>query len=162
MSAAGKAAIALMTSVIAVAAAAFAPAANAEMQIGNYEVLNNRWTDHMWVWAVWAKCSGDQNCGTPDEDPAMALTIRTLDVLAIPTLSKSQWFRQDAFYSDSRYTLTVDVPDGVRCIGFNLPSHDVYSWDAKTLAGTIVSTYDAGCYGAQGGTATYPFSLKRY
>jgi hypothetical protein len=50
----------------------------------------------------------------------------------------------------------------VRCIGYNLPSHDVYDWDAVSLAGTITSTYDAGCYGAPGGTSTYDFSLSRY
>jgi hypothetical protein len=85
-----------------------------------------------------------------------------LTVSAIPTLSKSQPFQQSAFFSDGRYTLTVDVPGGVRCIGYNLPSHDVYSWDAVSLAGTIDSTYDAGCNGAPGGTQTYTVALQRY
>jgi hypothetical protein len=61
-------------------------------------------------------------------------------------------------YADGRYTLTVDAIDGVRCVGYNLPSHDVYSWDAATLAGTI----DASCYGGPGGTSTYTFSLQRF
>ncbi len=69
--------------------------------------------------------------------------------------------RNTAFYADGRYTLTVDVIDGVRCIGYNLPSHDVYTWDAVSLSGTILSTYAAGCYGAPGGTSTFTFSLIR-
>jgi hypothetical protein len=92
----------------------------------------------------------------------VAPATTTLNVIAIPRPLKSQRFQQSAFYVDGEYTLTVDVPDGVRCIGYNLPSHDVYSWDGMTLAGTIESTYDAGCYGGPGGTGTYTFALQRY
>jgi hypothetical protein len=35
-------------------------------------------------------------------------------------------------------------------------------WDAVTLAGSVDSTFDAGCGGAAGGSVTYPFSLVRY
>jgi hypothetical protein len=49
----------------------------------------------------------------------------------------------------------------VRCIGYNLPSHDVYTWDAATLNGTINSTFDADCYGGPGGSRTYGFNLQR-
>lgn len=142
-----------------------APTANAadQMRIGNYEVANDRWNDHSWVWAVAHSCNdGDPECGTYFEDPVVAPHTDNLNVIAIPRPPKSQRFQGTAFYADGRYTLTVDVIDGVRCIGFNLPSHDVYSWDAATLAGTIVSTYDAGCYGAPAGTSTYTFSLQRF
>ena len=85
-----------------------------------------------------------------------------LNVIAIPRPLKSQRFQGTAFFADGRYTLTVDVSDGVRCIGYNLPSHDVYSWDAATLTGTIYSTYDASCYGGPGGNSTYGYSLQRF
>jgi hypothetical protein len=75
---------------------------------------------------------------------------------------KSKAFQQSAFFANGQYTLTVNVPDGLRCIGFNLPSHDVYSWDTVSLARTIVSTYDAGCYGAPRGTDTYAFALRLF
>ena len=61
------------------------------------------------------------------------------------------------------YIMTVDVPDGVRCVVTFLPSHDVfYLWDAVTLTGSVDSTYDAGCGGAPGGTIRIRFALNRY
>jgi hypothetical protein len=143
----------------------FAPAAGAAatMRIGNYEVLNDRWNDHSWIWSVGHQCNGvDPGCATNFEDPVIAPHTDNLNVIAIPRPLKSQRFQNTAFYADGRYTLTVDVPDGVRCIGYNLPSHDVYSWDAASLAGTIDSSYDASCYGGPGGTSSYTFSLQRF
>ncbi len=58
--------------------------------------------------------------------------------------------------------MIVDVPDGVRCMVYFLPSHDVYTWDAVTLSGSVESNFDAGCNGAPGGTESWPFSLVRY
>lgn len=149
--------------VVVVSSMALAPSASAsaEMRLGNYEVLNDRWNDHTWIWSVTHSC-GAPDCGTYFVDPVVNPDSPDLNVIAIPRPPKSQRFQNTAFYADGRYTLTVDVIDGVRCIGYNLPSHDVYSWDAVSLAGTITSTYDAGCYGAPGGTSTYTFSLKLY
>ena len=52
-------------------------------------------------------------------------------------------------------------PYGLRCgdvyYGPTSMTHDVYSWDATTMAGTLVSSFDAGCDGAPG-TLTYPIS----
>jgi hypothetical protein len=39
-------------------------------------------------------------------------------------------------------------------------TRDVYSWDATTMAGTLVSSFDAGRDGAPK-TLTYPISLSR-
>jgi hypothetical protein len=146
---------------LAVMATAFAPPASAGMRMGNYEVLTDRWNDHSFIWSVKHSC-GAPDCGTWLQDPVVAPATDTMNVQAIPRPLKSQAFQQSAFFANGQYTLTVDVPDGVRCIGYNLPSHDVYSWDAVSLAGTIVTTYDAGCYGAPGGTDTYGFALRRF
>jgi hypothetical protein len=151
----GAALVALATVSAPVASAA------AQMRIGNYDVLTDRWNDHSFVWSVAHSCNNDPECATYFDDPVLAPHTDNLNVIAIPRPLKSQRFQNTAFYADGRYTMTVDVIDGVRCLGFNLPSHDVYSWDAATLAGTIDSTYDAGCYGAPGGTSTYGFSLQR-
>jgi hypothetical protein len=149
-------------SAVVTAAMVLAPTANAAgMKLGNYEVANDRWNDHSWIWSVTHSC-GDPDCGTYFVDPVANPASDNLNVTAIPRPLKSQRFQGTAFYADGRYTLTVDVIDGVRCIGYNLPSHDVYNWDAVSLAGTITSMYDAGCYGAPGGTSTYNFSLSRY
>ncbi len=151
-----------LAAVVLSAAPPLAPTAHAaaEMKIGNYEVANDRWNDHSWVWVVTHSC-GAPDCGTVFEDPVIAPETPNVNVIGVPRPLKSQRFQNTAFYADGRYTLTVDVIDGVRCVGYNLPSHDVYSWDAATLAGTIVSTYGAGCYGAPGGTSTYTFALNR-
>lgn len=131
------------------------------MRVGNYEVLNDRWNDHSFIFFITHSC-GAPDCGTFFVDPVTAPATDDLNVIAIPRPLKSQRFQGTAFFADGRYTLTVDVIDGVRCVGYNLPSHDVYSWDAATLAGTIDSTYDAGCYGSPAGTSSYTFALQRY
>ena len=162
MTSSARAVVSLMGAAL-VSAALLAPpaAAAATMKVGNYEVANNRWNDHSWYWSVTHSC-GAPDCGTFLVDPVLAPATVNLNVTAIPRPLKSQRFQNTAFYADGRYTVTVDVIDGVRCVGYNLPSHDVYTWDAATLVGTIVSTYDAGCYGAPGGTSTYDFSLHRF
>ena len=138
-----------------------APIASADMRIGNYEVLTDRWNDHSWIWSVMHSC-GAPDCATYFEDPVIAPATETMNVRAIPRPLKSQAFQQSAFFADGRYTLTVDVLDGVRCIGYNLPSHDVYTWDAVSLVGSIESTFAAGCYGGPGGVETHPFALRRH
>jgi hypothetical protein len=65
---------------------------------------------------------------------------------------------------DGQWTFTTDVPDGLRCgniyYGQTIPTHDVYTWGPNTLAGTLASTFDAGCDGRPG-TMTYPIWLVR-
>ena len=154
-----RAAILGTVSTLALVSVLSAPIAHADMRIGNYEVLTDRWNDHSWIWSVMHSC-GAPDCGTYFEDPVIAPATETMNVRAIPRPLKSQAFQQSAFFADGRYTLTVDVPDGVRCIGYNLPSHDVYTWDAVSLVGSIESTFAAGCYGGPGGVETHPFALR--
>ena len=156
-----RAAILGTVSTLALVSVLSAPIAHADMRIGNYEVLTDRWNDHSWIWSVMHSC-GAPDCGTYFEDPVIAPATETMNVRAIPRPLKSQAFQQSAFFADGRYTLTVDVPDGVRCIGYNLPSHDVYTWDAVSLVGSIESTFAAGCYGGPGGVETHPFALRRH
>jgi hypothetical protein len=148
---------------VAAAAAAMllAPNANAAaMRIGNYDVLTDRWDNLSYVFAVAFTC-GAPDCGTYNEDPTVVAPTDNRNVIGISRPPKSQRFQGTAFYANGQYTLTVDVIDGVRCIGYNLPSHDVYTWDAASLNGTINSTFDADCYGGPGGSRTYGFNLQR-
>lgn len=132
---------------LALAAAAFAPVAHADMVPGNYELqLTGRYDFHTWVWAI-------SSC------PAACV-----NVTAIPRpVGRAFSYTGAARLDGGRYTLTVDVPDGLRCgniyYGPVIPTHDVYSWDATTLAGSVDSSFTAGCDGAPGGTNTYPFML---
>lgn len=145
----------------AVIAMVLAPSASAApMSIGNYDVLTDRWNDHSFVWVVSFSC-GFPECGTYLEDPVNVVPSDNRNVIGIARPPKSQRYQGTAFYADGGYTLTVDVIDGVRCLGYNLPSHDVYTWDAATLNGTIDSTFDADCNGGPGGNRTYGFSLQR-
>jgi hypothetical protein len=133
---------------LTVAALTFTPAAHADMQTGNYRLDTNRDPGHAWIWAI-------HHC--PDYEPE-CLTIQ-----AIPQPNgQAAPYRGTANLSNGRYTMTVDVPDGVRCVVQFFPSHDVYSWDAVSLGGEVVSTFDTGCGGGPGGTNTYPFSLARW
>jgi hypothetical protein len=131
------------------AAVALAPAAHAGMPYGNYEVQTPRDPGHSWLWDI-RPCE-------PGE-PADCLVTQAQPR---PNGQATPWFAA-AHLANGRYTMAVDVPDGVRCTVYFLPSHDTYTWDAVTLTGSVDSTFDAGCGNAPGGTASWPFSLVRY
>jgi hypothetical protein len=130
------------------AALALAPSAAAGMQIGNYEVETPKDSGHSWIWNI-RKCQVEApDCVHVNAQPR-------------PNGQAVPW-NTDAHLANGRYTLVIDIPDGVRCTVYFLPSHDVWTWDAVTLAGSVDSTFDAGCGGAPGGTVSYPFNLVRY
>lgn len=130
------------------AAVALAPSVQARMQIGNYEVQTPRDPGHSWIWEI-RQCHA---AAPPD----------CVHVSAVPRPNgQAAPYWGDAQLVDGRYTMTIDVPDGVRCVVYFKPSHDVYSWDPVTLTGSVVSSYEQGCAGP-GGTDTYPFTLVRY
>ena len=131
------------------AAVGLAPVAHAGMAFGNYELaLAGRYDFHTWVWSA-------TSC------PEACIHI---NAIARP-VAKAFNYSGDAQLAGGRYTLTVDVPDGLRCgdiyYGPTIPTHDVYSWDATTLAGSLQSSYDVGCNTAPADTNTYPFTLSR-
>jgi hypothetical protein len=127
-----------------------APPAAAQMPLGNYSLdIQGRFDFHTWLWAV-------TPCGSG-----------CVHVTGIPQpVAGAVGYGGDAQLVDGRYTLTVDVPDGLRCgnvySGQVIATHDVYTWDATGLTGSVNSTFDAGCGGAPGGTNTYPFRLVRW
>ncbi|KUI22692.1 hypothetical protein AU193_21010 [Mycobacterium sp. GA-1285] len=139
-----------MVAVTLVGAVSLGPAlAHADTPYGNFHlVIDGRHDFHTWLWAI-SRCPGD-----------------CLHIQAIPQpIAKAFPYSGDAHLADGRYTLTVDVPDGLRCgnvyYGPVIPTRDVYAWDAATRLGTLESSFAAGCDGAPGGTFTYPFSLAR-
>ena len=133
---------------LAMAALTLTPTAHADMLVGNYRLATDRDPGHIWLWEI---------------RPCVS---RTPDCLRIQAIAQPNGqaapYAEDAYLSNGRYTLTVDVPDGVRCVVQFFPSHDVYTWDAVSLGGQVVSTFDTGCGGGPGGTNTYPFSLVRW
>jgi hypothetical protein len=141
--------ISTLASISTLGVLALAPVARADMALGNYDLqIVGRYDFHTWVWSV-SPCSG--GC---------------VHVGAIATpVAKAFNYVGDAQLVNGRYTLTVDVPDGLRCddiyYGPTIPTHDVYTWDATTLAGSLESSFEAGCDGAPAGTHTYPFTLTR-
>ncbi len=134
---------------LTLAALSLAPVAHADMRTGNYQLrITGRYDFHTWIWAI-SSCPG--NC---------------VSVSAIPQpVAKAFEYDGAAQFADGRYTLSVDVPDGLRCgdmyYGPVIPTHDTYSWDATTLAGSLDSAFASGCNGSPGGTYTYPFTLAR-
>jgi hypothetical protein len=138
-----------LAGILTVAATALAPVALATMTFGNYDLqIVGRYDFHTWVWSV-TKCS--DGC-------------IHVNAIARP-VAKAFNYVGDAQLVDGRYILTVDVPDGLRCddiyYGPTIPTHDVYTWDATTMAGSLESSFDAGCDGGPAGTRTYPFTLSR-
>ncbi|OBF50101.1 hypothetical protein A5756_22820 [Mycobacterium sp. 852002-53434_SCH5985345] len=131
------------------AALTLEPTAHADIQVGNYRLDTPRDPGHSWIWAI-RPCRYDQG---PE-----CLTIQ-----AVPQPNgQAAFWNANAHLVNGRYTMAVDVPDGVRCVVQFFPSHDVYSWDPVTMAGQVDSTFDTGCGGGPGGTNSWPFSLVRW
>ncbi|WP_082948252.1 MULTISPECIES: hypothetical protein [unclassified Mycobacterium] len=134
---------------LAMAALTLEPTAHADIQVGNYRLDTPRDPGHSWIWAI-RPCRYDQG---PE-----CLTIQ-----AVPQPNgQAAFWNANAHLVNGRYTMAVDVPDGVRCVVQFFPSHDVYSWDPVTMAGQVDSTFDTGCGGGPGGTNSWPFSLVRW
>ncbi|WP_193047045.1 hypothetical protein [Mycolicibacterium baixiangningiae] len=133
--------------VLIAAAATITPPANAMMTHGNYEVWTNRYTDASWVWFV-TPCY-------PDKKPDC------VDVSAIPRPKRGAYYDGFAHLVNGRYTLNVDVPDGLRCPGHVMPARETYEWDEVSLLGTITSAYNVGCFNGPPGTQFWTFKLQR-
>lgn len=139
-------------SALAMPALLACPPAHSEPFFANYQLLiADRYDFHTWTWAV-SRC--------------VPTAERCAHISAIPMpAAKAFQYVGDAYLADRRYTLSVDVPDGLRCgnvyYGPLIPTRDVYSWDPTTLQGTLTSSFERGCDGAPGGSVTYPFSLVR-
>jgi hypothetical protein len=141
-------AAALLGTVLAIAAVGVAPPASA-MTSGNYNmIIPDRYDFHTWIWAV-------RSCGS-----------NCMSVLALAQpIAKADNYRGQAILAGGQYTLAVDAYFGLRCdnlyYGPAIPTHDVYTWDATSLEGSMQSSFDTGCDGAPGGSFTYPFTLSR-
>ena len=132
---------------MAIASAVVSPPANAGMILGNYNVLTNRYDLASWVWFV-TPC-------LPEKSPDC------VNVSAAPRRKFYAYYDAQARLADGQYSFTTDVPDGLRCFGQNLPTRDTYSWDQNTLAGTIESHYDVGCFNGPPGHQFWTFALQR-
>ncbi|WP_304116845.1 hypothetical protein [Mycolicibacterium bacteremicum] len=136
---------------LSVVALTAAPAGSADTFFANYQlVIPARYDFHTWAWSV-------SHCIPAADD------CRSISGIPMP-VAKAFDYVGEAHLVDGRYTMTVDVPDGLRCgnvyYGPIVATRDVYSWDAATMQGTLTSSFVAGCDGAPG-TMTYPFSLVR-
>ncbi|MCV7431391.1 hypothetical protein [Mycolicibacterium bacteremicum] len=146
-----KALLAAALTPIAAATVVAAPA-DAELRLGNYEVWSNRWTDASWVWAVYP-CEDYDQYDTPTPD--------CVSIQAIPRPKFGAYYGGEAHLVDGRWSYTTDVPDGLRCPGHVMPTKDTYSWDAVTLAGTVESRFDVGCFNGPPGMNVWTFALVR-
>jgi hypothetical protein len=139
--------LAIATTALTAAAAGLAPPAQAGMPVGNYDVLTNRYTQASWAWFV---------------TPCQPASPDCLDISGIPRLKFYAYYDGAAHLANGKYTLTVDVNDGLRCLpGYSMPTRDTYTWDEVTLAGTIESVYDVGCFNGPPGTQFWTFALQR-
>lgn len=139
--------IGVVMAVLMAMATLLAPPSSARMQLANYDVLTNRYDRASWVWFV-----------------ALCLPEKSLDCVQIgarPRLAFYARYEAKAYLVDGRYSFTVDVPDGLRCPGYNMPTRDTYSWDANTLFGTIDSKFDVGCFNGPPGSQFWTFALQR-
>ncbi len=138
--------LAIATAALTAAASVVAPPAHAMMPLGNYDVLTNRYTRASWFWFV---------------TPCQPAAPDCLHISATPRLKFYAYYDGNAHLVDGRYTLTVDVPDGLQCPGHVMPTHETCTWDENSLAGTIESNYDVGCFNGPPGTQFWTFALQR-
>jgi hypothetical protein len=139
--------VAIATTALTAAAAVLAPPAQAMMPLGNYDVLTNRYERASWFWAVY---------------PCEVVSADCLYISAVPRLKFYNYYDGVAHLVDGRYTLNVDVSDGLQCLpGYAMPTHETWSWDEHTLAGTVESNYDVGCFNGPAGSQSWTFALQR-
>lgn len=136
---------------LSVVALTAAPVGSADAFFANYQlVVPARYDFHTWAWSV-------SHCIPAADD------CRSISGIPMP-VAKAFDYVGEARLVEGRYTMIVDVPDGLRCgnlyYGPLVATRDAYSWDAVTMQGTLTSSFVAGCDGAPG-TLTYPFSLVR-
>ena len=146
--------VAMLGAGLIAAAVTLAPPASAGLRLGNYNAnVDGRYDFHTWIWSI-SSCNPP---GAPEE-------CARVSAIAMPIAKAYAWYGV-ANQVNGTYTLTVDVPDGLRCgnvyYGPVIPTRDVYTFDAVTLIGTLQSSFAVGCDNAPGGTFTYPFSLVR-
>jgi hypothetical protein len=144
----------LIGAILVPAGLVLAPPAHAGLQIGHYNAeVDGRYDFHTWIFTF-------TSCNPPDGVGECA----NVSANPMPIAKAFQWYAR-AYQANGIYTLTVDVPDGLRCgdvyYGPVVATRDVYAWDAATLTGTLQSSFAAGCDNAPGGTLTYPFRLTR-
>ncbi|GAC1405769.1 MAG: hypothetical protein NVSMB60_25210 [Mycobacterium sp.] len=133
---------------MSVAAAVIAPPAHASMELGNYDVLTNRYERASWVWFI-SVCPQSVN-------------LDCLKISAIPRLKFYAYYDGYAHIENGQYTLRVDAPDGLQCLpGYAMPTHETWTWDPNTLAGNIDSQYDVGCFNGPPGSQSWTFALQR-
>jgi hypothetical protein len=138
--------LAIATTVLAAAASVLSPPANA-YTLGNYDVLTNRYERASWVWTLY---------------PCQVASPDCLYISAAPRLKFYAYYSGTAHMVDGRWTMNIEVPDGLQCLpGYAMPTHDVYSWDERTMAGTIESNYDVGCFNGPPGSQFWTFALQR-
>ena len=145
---------ALLGAVLVPTGLVVAPPAQAALHVGHYNAyVDDRYDFHTWIFTF-------TSCNPPDGLEQCA----NVSANPMPIAKAFQWYAR-AYQAGGTYTLSVDVPDGLRCgdvyYGPVLPTHDTYTWDATTLTGTLQSTFAEGCDNAPGGTLTYPFRLVR-
>jgi hypothetical protein len=139
--------LAIATAALMSAASVLAPPAQAMMPLGNYDVLTNRYIRASWVWFI---------------TPCQPAALDCLHISATPRLKFYAYYDGVAHLADGRYTLTVDVADGLQCLpGYAMPTHETWTWDEVTLAGTIDSAYEVGCFNGPPGTQFWTFALQR-
>ena len=146
----------VMSTILMPAAVMLAPPA-AAMSLGSYDVhMPDRRDFHTWIWSATAPC----------RDPDSTKRVDCINVVTSPQpAAKAKSSFAEARLVNGRYTMIIDEPFGLRCGDIyyrpTIPTRDVYSWDATTLGGDLVSSFDEGCDGAPGGAFTYPFTLTR-
>lgn len=150
---------ALAAAVVSAASIALAPPASATMWLGNYNVnIPDRRDFHTWIFSALTPCY--------NADGSTISLDKCIHVMTVPQpVAKADSLAADAQLVNGQYTMTLNENFGLRCgdiyYGPTVPTRDVYTWDATTLAGQMTSTFETGCDGAPGGTLTYPFSLSR-
>src|ERR1700754_2572863 len=117
--------LAIAATALNAAASVLAPPAQAMMNLGNYDVLTNRYERASWFWAVY---------------PCKEVSPDCVYISAAPRLKFYNYYDGNAYLVNGQYTLNVDVSDGLQCApGYAMPTHETWTWDQLSLGGNVVS-----------------------
>ena len=118
------------------------------MLLGNYDLLTEQVHESSWAWGI-SDCVPEKtpDCIDSQRDIATEVLLRVRRKARIWPTAATRW--------SSMYPMACAAPSA------NMPTRDTYSWDAVSLAGTIDSVYDVGCFNGPPGSQFWTFALQR-
>ena len=85
-----------------------------------------------------------------------------LKISAAPRLKFYDYYDGTAHLANGRWTLNVDVSDGLQCLpGYSMPTHETSRGTMSRWPEPSSPNYDVGCFNGPPGSQFWTFALQR-